>query len=320
MDSLIPPPAHPALARLFAPGRLTLGLVLPLTHAGNGAEIDLAQQLRLARLADEMGFAALWLRDVPLNSPDYPDPLGHPDPWIMLGALAAQTRRIALVTGAIVAPLRHPLHVAKAALSADALSGQRFLLGLGSGDRAAEFAAFGRDRAEGRQAFRDNWQRIAAALRGEVIPDLHGDAEFEIRPRQASPPLLAVGSAGQTLEWIARNAAAWATYHRDPAQQRDRHALWRRALDKARPAAACRGFAESLRLHLLEDPDHPAESIALGYRLGRAALLERLQAQRAMGTGHVMLNLSELERPVEAVLEELARHVLPALAEGRLGE
>jgi alkanesulfonate monooxygenase SsuD/methylene tetrahydromethanopterin reductase-like flavin-dependent oxidoreductase (luciferase family) len=104
-------------------------------------DIDFGLQLKLARRADELGFSAIWVRDVPLNSPAYPDSVGHSDPWVLLGALAASTRSIALATGAIVLPLRHPLHVAKAALSMDALSSGRFILGLGSGDRPSEFAA-----------------------------------------------------------------------------------------------------------------------------------------------------------------------------------
>ncbi|MFP3525807.1 bile acid:sodium symporter, partial [Pantoea sp. SIMBA_072] len=38
-------------------------------------------------------------------SVDYPDPVGHLDPWVLLGALAARARRIVLASGAIVLPL-----------------------------------------------------------------------------------------------------------------------------------------------------------------------------------------------------------------------
>src|SRR3546814_10509514 len=68
---------------------------------------------------------------------------------------------------------------------------------------------------------------------------------FEIRPAaETGVPMLAVGSGGQTLEWIARNAAGWATYHRPPAVQRDRHALWRRAVDRVAPGEF-RSFSRS---------------------------------------------------------------------------
>lgn len=41
----------------------------------------------------------------------------------------------------LILPLRHPAHVAKAAVSADVLSGGRLLLGIASGDRPEEYPA-----------------------------------------------------------------------------------------------------------------------------------------------------------------------------------
>lgn len=46
---------------------------------------------------------------------------------------------------AIVVPIRHPLHLAKAAASIDQLSGGRLILGVATGDRPVEFPAFGID-------------------------------------------------------------------------------------------------------------------------------------------------------------------------------
>ena len=107
-----------AAASLFQADRLTLGLALPWVDAAEHAgrrEVDFHHQLELAAQAESAGFAALWVRDVPLNHPGYPEAIGHLDPWTWLGALAARTRRIGLVTGAVVLTLRHPLHVAKGA-------------------------------------------------------------------------------------------------------------------------------------------------------------------------------------------------------------
>ena len=71
---------------------------------------------------------------------------GRSPPWVYLGHVAALTRKVALVTGAIV--LRSAtLHVAKAAAPVDRLSGGRFVLGVATGDRPAEAVAFGVDPA-----------------------------------------------------------------------------------------------------------------------------------------------------------------------------
>ena len=204
---------HPAFDRVFAPGSLSLGLVLPVSRGGETVP-DPGGQLAVARRADELGFTALWVRDVPLNSPDYPDPIEHLDPWVHLGALAASTRRIALVTGAIVAPLRHPIHVAKAALSVDRLSGGRMILGLGSGDRPAEFEAFGAEVAQASEQYRDRWRAVEALMSGAGHVGPYGtETGTAVRPRpvHGHVPMLAIGSSGQTIDWVARNANGWAT-------------------------------------------------------------------------------------------------------------
>jgi len=298
---------------VFREGRLSLGLVLPL-RAQAGPEVDFARQIELAVLAERLGFAAIWVRDVPLNGPWYPEAFGHLDPMVMLSAIAARTTRLALGTAATVLTLRHPLHVAKAAVSLDLLSGGRFLLGLGSGDRREEFAAFGQSTDDRRDLFRGHWERLAAALEipPRVIPDIPGDS-YELRPAARAPvPLLAVGSGGQSLEWIARHAIGWATYHRPPEVQRDRHALWRRAVERTVPGAF-RSFSSSLRLDLARDRAAPAEPLELGYRAGALALRAVIEEMRDSGVHHVMLNLTPDGRPPEEAMAEIAEAVLPAL-------
>ncbi len=75
-------------------------------------------QVALAKRAEALGFAALWLRDVSLHDPDFGDVGQIYDSWVYLGYIAAQTSSIALwPTGSIVFPLRRPIHRAKAAAS-----------------------------------------------------------------------------------------------------------------------------------------------------------------------------------------------------------
>ena len=303
-----------AFARVFQDGQLSVGLALPLLPAGQTV-VDVGEQLALAQLADALGFSALWVRDVPLNSADYPDPVGHLDPWVFLGALAAQTRHIVLASGAIVLTLRHPLHIAKAALSVHALSQRRFILGLGSGDRPPEYAAFGKHTDDRRQLYRDNWQTVAAALGlpSKVVPDVTdaSSPEFTLLPAASDPvPLLAVGSGGQSVDWIARHAQAWMTYHREPQDQQGRYGYWRAAVGRAAPDAF-RGFGVSMRLELDEDPGAPASPISLGYHVGRHGLIDLLGDMRASGTHHVALNLAGSSRPLRDVMAEIAAEVLP---------
>jgi len=301
---------------LFQPERLSLGLGLPLVARGQ-RHVDDARQLEYARQADARGFAALWVRDVPLHHADYPDPVAHLDPWAFLGALAARTRRIALASGAIVLTLRHPLHVAKGAVSLARLSQGRFVLGLGSGDRPPEYAAFGRQGDQRRELYRRHWEQLAAALAvpPRVIPDREDEppVAFELLPRPPAPvPMLAIGSDGQSLDWIARHAAGWITYHREPAVQRDRHRLWREAVRRAAPGAF-RAFGVAMRVDLLPRRDAPATPIELGYRTGMHGLRGILERMREDGTHHVALNLSDGDVPAAEAIDALADDLLPAL-------
>jgi luciferase-type oxidoreductase len=221
---------------LFSENRISLGIALPL-QPRIASDIRFNEQIELVKLAEKFGFQAVWVRDVPLNNGRYPDPLGHSDPFVLLSAIAVSTSSIHLVTGAIVLTLRHPLHVAKAALSLQSLSGDRFVLGVGSGDRPSEFKVFDQNYDDRKVLFREKWSVLRNALDDDEIASENGEGErtkFWLRPRtEVKVAMLAVGSASQSLEWIARNSTGWATYHRDLAIQKDRIALWHKAVSKA---------------------------------------------------------------------------------------
>ena len=154
-----------AYERVFAPGRMTLGLMTPFDALPDRLP-DIDENEQLASLADKLGFAALWARDVPLMIPQGSENTASAldDPFLWLASMAFATQHIAIGAAAIVSPLRHPLHVAKAAMSLDRLSGGRFILGLGSGDRPEEFAAYGADLEARRESFRERWHLLRAAL------------------------------------------------------------------------------------------------------------------------------------------------------------
>jgi alkanesulfonate monooxygenase SsuD/methylene tetrahydromethanopterin reductase-like flavin-dependent oxidoreductase (luciferase family) len=67
---------------------------------------------------------------VPFNVPTFGDAGQADDPFVYLGLLAGKTEYIALGVASAVLPLCHPAHVAKAADSADVLSGGRLILGV----------------------------------------------------------------------------------------------------------------------------------------------------------------------------------------------
>lgn len=302
-----------AYGQLFVPGRLTVGLMTPIAgQPGALADLDLAQ--RHARQADGLGFAALWTRDVPLMIPQGSagEVAALDDPFLWLAALAAVTSDIVLASGAIVLPLRHPLHVAKAALTLDRISHGRLLLGVGSGDRPEEFARFGVDPDTRDVAFREHWEAVRAVLAPGPSASTEDGQYRVLPPPQARIPMVAVGSARQSLQWIAEHADGWASYHREEDRQKGRIALWQMAQDQRSPGQR-KPFIQSVQLDLLDDPAAPAEAIELGLRCGRHALAAYLGRMRELGVAHILFNLQRGARPVEDVLDELGRHILPQL-------
>lgn len=310
-------PAHTAFGfrRMFAPGRLTLGLFFPI-EAFEGDRPTMADQERLAKRAEELGFAALWFRDVPLRDPQFGDVGQVFDPWVYLGYIAAHTREIALATGAIVLPLRHPLHTAKAAASVDQLSGGRLVLGVASGDRAIEFPAFRVDYEARGHLFQQNLRVVRQAL-DETFPCIQSEYGIirgaDLIPKATTRlPVLVTGSSRQTVEWIAAHADGWVTYPRPLATQIKVIEMWRQVVAEAAPGAF-KPFAQSLYIDLAEDPAHPPVPIHLGFRGGRNAVADYLVGLRDAGANHVVLNLKYGRRSASEVLEEIGQEILPVL-------
>jgi probable F420-dependent oxidoreductase len=101
---------------------------------------------KVARRAEELGFADVWVSDHVIQpaGQNYPSPYLF-DPLLTLTWAAAATERIGLGTSVLVAAQYHPLWLANATASLDALSGGRLKLTIGVGWSAAEYAALGQD-------------------------------------------------------------------------------------------------------------------------------------------------------------------------------
>lgn len=307
----------PGFRRMFRAGRLTVGVFVPI-EAFKGDEPSMRDQERLAQRAQALGYAALWVRDVPLRDPSFGDLGQIHDPWVYLGWIAAHTRTIALATGAIVLPLRHPLHVAKAAASVDQLSGGRLVLGVASGDRPVEFPAFGVDIERRVALFREHFEMIRHVLEQEypvsrsTAGTLTGNADLVPKPL-GRLPMLVTGNSGQ-LSWIAGHADGWITYPRGVDRQAEAVARWHGEVHAGRPDAF-KPFVQSLYVDLAGDPHLLPTPIHLGFRAGRHFLLRFLDSLRVVGVNHVILNLKYGARPASEVLDEIGTEVLPPLAD-----
>ncbi|HSI97601.1 MAG TPA: TIGR03619 family F420-dependent LLM class oxidoreductase [Gaiellaceae bacterium] len=141
-----------------------LGLILP--NFGEGSSPDGIRQA--AESAEDLGFDSVWATEHIIVGPEGVNPYGRVyAPLVTLGWIAGFTERVALGTSILLAPLHHPIHLAKEAATLQELSGGRLLLGLGMGWHEDEFRYLGVEfRGRGRRA--DEGIRLVRALwRGE---------------------------------------------------------------------------------------------------------------------------------------------------------
>jgi 5,10-methylenetetrahydromethanopterin reductase len=87
----------------------------------------------IARLAEDLGYADLWI----------PDQSFHHDPFLLLARCADATSDIRLGVAVTNPVTRHPVQIARAAATLGLISGGRFVLGLGAGNRTKVLPALG---------------------------------------------------------------------------------------------------------------------------------------------------------------------------------
>ena len=225
----------------------------------------------------------------------------------------AHTSRIALATGSIVSTLRHPLHIAKAAASADRLSGQRLVLGLATGDRPSEFAAYAASLDKRSELFRETlavsrqvWKEDFPTISTERVDMSGGDVLP--KPMLNDIPVMVTGNSRQSVEWIAEHGDGWLYYPQNLGLQAHTIRQWRSLTKGFKP------FSQSLYVDLAENPDEPATSIHLGLRTGHRFLIDYLSDLQKIGVNHVGLNLKYGKRPAHEVVQELGEFVVPHFA------
>ena len=313
---------HPGFRRVFAPNRLTLGFILPLEGYPDSPAPTMHEHAQVTRLADDLGFGALWARDVPTYDPGFGDVGQVFDPFTYLSFLAANTQQIALGTAAAVITLRHPVHLAKQAASVDVLSGGRLLLGMASGDRPTEYPLFN---LEGDYPSRGERYREAFAMlrtaSEQHFPSAHfsrfgdfrGNLDVIPKPFSGRFPSLVVGRSRQEIEWIAANTDGWFFYYTDLQKTASLASLWRDAVQR-HADGIFKPFAQGMFFELMEDPNAPVRSIHAGMTAGRNSLIDYLASLQDAGVNHVAFNPKMSRRPFSDVLQELAEYVLPKFA------
>jgi len=312
--------AHAGFRRAFAPSRLTLGFILPLEAYPYGHTPTMRDHVETTRFADDLGFAALWARDVPTYDPSFGDVGQIFDPFTYLAFLASNTKRIALGTGAAVITLRHPIHVAKQSTSVDILSNGRLLLGVASGDRPSEYPLFNleHDYEQRGERFREAFSMFRLATENQFpvgefsrFGNFSRDLDLVPKPSTGRIPAIVVGRSRQEISWTAVNADGWFYYYVDLQKTEIIASTWREAIRMAVGPDVFKPFIQGMFFDLLEDPDALVRPIHAGMSAGRNTLIRYLAHLQELGVHHVAFNTKVSRRPVTEVLKKLAEYVLP---------
>jgi len=175
---------------------LQVGMTLPVMEPDLWEAPDTLE--RWARAIDEGPFSSLCFGERMA--------FDNPHALTLLGAVAAWTTRVPLVTTVLVPQLHDPVTLAKALATADRLSGGRLTVGVGVGGREEDYRAAGADPAT--QTMQQMADRVALMRRVWAGEDVTG-ATLPVGPApvQAGGPPVHVGTMGPRT---VRHAARWA--------------------------------------------------------------------------------------------------------------
>jgi alkanesulfonate monooxygenase SsuD/methylene tetrahydromethanopterin reductase-like flavin-dependent oxidoreductase (luciferase family) len=177
---------------------------------------DVSQILDIAREAEAAGFTSVALADhvaIPVGFSSVHPSGGSPfaptsefvDPIATAGAILAATSSLQVMTYVYIVTMRDPWSVAKAAGTLSALSGGRFLLGVGAGWLTEEIALLGHDPATRGKRMDGDLDLIRELLHTGSTTDGNG-REVAMAPVPPSPPpILVGGKAPAALRRAARH-------------------------------------------------------------------------------------------------------------------
>ena len=252
--------------------------------------------------ADRAGFwDVVWLNDH-LYPPRAEESRPIMEPWTLFGGLAALTERIRFGTMVSANTFRHPVLLAKQAVTLDHMSHGRLELGVGTGWHEREHEAFGIGLPPLGQRF-ELLEETFAIIHGLMTEDVFSfvgkhrtitEARFEPKPIQRPRPPFVIGGTGpkRTIPLAAR----WADQWNFPDYTAD--------LDLF---ASCLGRLDEECERLGRDRADIEVSVQFRYPGDAGATVDRVAAYRDSGVNHVMVSFMpptgpEAPRAVAAAL------------------
>ncbi len=178
-----------------------------------------AEAVATCQRLEALGYDHVWIYDH-LSWRRYRDRPWHATyPW--LAGIAAHTDRIRLGTMVANPNIRHPLTLARDAMTIDHISGGRLTLGVGAGGTGFDAQVLGQEQLSPRQRI-DRLEEFAACVDGLLRNQLRNHAgrwyvmnEARMDPGCVQRPRLPIAIAAggrRALAVVAKYADAWITY------------------------------------------------------------------------------------------------------------
>ncbi|WP_369049371.1 LLM class oxidoreductase [Tenacibaculum sp. UWU-22] len=300
---------------IFTPNKLTIGVGIPIENNQMNPIATMNDHIKRAKLVEQLGFKALWVRDIPFFVPSFGDAGQVYEPFTYLGYLAAHTESIALGTASIALPLHHPAHIAKAAASLDQLSGGRFLMGVASGDRPTEYPAMNIDYQKRSQLFREAFEYIRKSAEpypkfySENYGQLDGSLDIIPKPTASKIPMLVTAHSQQSIAWNAEFSDGWMNYPMGQTQLETTIKEWRGII--AQKYDYDKPYMQSLFIDLHPDDNFKPVPLHLGFRAGANYLIAYFNLMRDIGVNHIGVVLRFNSNHVEDTLQQISNKILP---------
>lgn len=301
--------------KVFNINKLSIGVVIPIENYSQSSVPTMKDHLARVKLIEQLGFKALWIRDVPFYVPSFGDAGQTFDPFTYLGFLAGQTSEIALGISSIALPLHHPVHVAKSVATIDNLSNGRIILGVATGDRYDEYPAMNINYENRDEQFRQAFAYIRKMqenfpiIENNLFGNLNGHIDILPKAVTNKIPMLVTGYSQQTLEWNAENGDGWMYYPRNILEQHSTISKWRSLIPSTQDYS--KPFMQPLYIDLQNDDNFKPHPIHLGLRIGSKYLIDYLHQLEDSGVNHLALNLRFNSNDIEHTLKQIAEKVLP---------
>ena len=174
---------------------MRLGVNLPYRRA-DGTSPTVHELMARSKLIEDLGFDGIWMGDT-VGRWDF----AGQDTLQWLLAAAAGTQRVEIGTAVMQMPLRNPVEFAQRLITLAALSGGRFVAGVGAGSTPKDFAAVGLDVKDRFKLLSKGLPVIKALINGETVDGVSHHPPANVAGK---PPLIL--SALHTGPWIARAA------------------------------------------------------------------------------------------------------------------